>query len=516
MSALLQVIVLIGCFTYILCGRVLLLSHQYGSHLILSHAIAEQLPKKGHDVYTVLGTNVKEPPVIKANGYKVLRFHRPDNDPLLDMDGIVAKQVVALFKGEMDATGPSLFSYRECELIMDDKKFIQQVKDLKFDIAVVDHFVVSYCLPILPYSLGIPYVMVSAAIEEFIMRTPQPASFIPNVIMENSEHMNFIDRFKTLIVNSVMAIPAIQPFVAMRNTTLLKKYVNNPQIQQWTDLPRHASLFFICVGSVAESPAPLMPNIINVEGLTAKPAGPLNPEFEALVSTAAHGIVVVSFGSGVRNLPQEVLHKMLDAFGQRKELFFWRIQLAKEIGFIVPKNVLVFKWLPQNDLLGHEKIRLFITHSGNNGRYESIYHGVPMIAFPIFGDQPHNAHMIAKKGYGIAMKLQRFSVAELVENMGKILDSTKYHDQIRTASKILKSRPGGSETAAFWMEHVMEFGDSHLRNDAAISMPYYQFVMWDIYGFFMAIFILIILIVIRIMKYIITLFTGVSTKEKHE
>ncbi len=259
-----------------------------------------------------------------------------------------------------------------------------------------------------------------------------------------------------------------------------------------------------------------MPNVINVEGLTAKPAGPLNKEFEVLVSSAVHGIVVVSFGSGVRNLPQEVLQKMLDAFGQRKELFMWRIQINKELGFIVPTNVLVYKWLPQNDLLGHQKIRLFITHSGNNGRYEAIYHGVPMIAFPIFGDQPHNAVMIAAKGYGIAMHLPTFSVAELVENMGKILDSAHYHNSIGKASKILKSKPSGSETAVFWIDHIMEFGGAHYRNDAAFSMSYYQFAMWDIYGFIMAIILCMIMVLTYILKYIITLCFSNSHKEKHE
>ncbi len=512
MSSLLQLCVLIGLFTEIFCGRILLLSHQYGSHMMVCHALAEKLPKMGHEVYTVLGTDVKEPSAVKEHGYKVIRFYRP----YFNIDALIAKQVSALFGGEMDFLSGSSFAFRECQLLMEDKQFIRKVKELKFDLVVVDYFLLAHCLYMVPYSLGIPFVVVSPAIEENTMRTPQPASFVPNIIMETSEHMTFVQRLKTFLMDSVLALPSISPLVMMQNTTMLKKYVKDPHIQHWTDLARQASLFFTCTGPVAELPTPLMPNVINVEGLTAKPAGPLNKEFEALVSSATHGIVVVSFGSGVRNLPQEVLQKMLDAFGQRKELFMWRMQLNEELGFIVPTNVLVYKWLPQNDLLGHEKVRLFITHSGNNGRYESIYHGVPMIAFPLFGDQPHNAAMIAIKGYGIAMHLPTFSVAELVENMGQILDTSHYHDCIGKASKILKSKPSGSETAAFWMEHIMKFGGAHLRNDAAFSMAYYQFAMWDIYGFIMAIILCMIMVLTYIVKYIMTLCIASSHKEKHE
>ena len=36
-------------------------------------------------------------------------------------------------------------------------------------------------------------------------------------------------------------------------------------------------------------------------------------------------------------------------------------------------------WVSQNDLLGNEKIKIFITHGGLNGILESIYHTKPMI-----------------------------------------------------------------------------------------------------------------------------------------
>ncbi len=44
----------------------------------------------------------------------------------------------------------------------------------------------------------------------------------------------------------------------------------------------------------------------------------------------------------------------------------------------VGPNVKTFDWLPQNDLLGHPKIKAFVSHMGANGGYEAAYHGVPI------------------------------------------------------------------------------------------------------------------------------------------
>ena len=47
--------------------------------------------------------------------------------------------------------------------------------------------------------------------------------------------------------------------------------------------------------------------------------------------------------------------------------------------------------MPQNDLLGHERMRAFLTHGGGNSMYESAYHGVPLIGMAApWGDHLDN------------------------------------------------------------------------------------------------------------------------------
>ncbi|KAF4359223.1 hypothetical protein F8388_005332 [Cannabis sativa] len=60
-----------------------------------------------------------------------------------------------------------------------------------------------------------------------------------------------------------------------------------------------------------------------------------------------------------------------------------------EMGFVVP-------WCDQMRVLCHSSIGGFWTHCGWNSTMEAIYGGVPMLTFPIGGDQFHNSKQIVE------------------------------------------------------------------------------------------------------------------------
>ena len=57
----------------------------------------------------------------------------------------------------------------------------------------------------------------------------------------------------------------------------------------------------------------------------------------------------------------------------------------------LPPHVRTIKWAPQNDVLAHPSTKTFVTHGGANSIYEAAYHGTPVVALPIFAEQPQNA-----------------------------------------------------------------------------------------------------------------------------
>ena len=91
----------------------------------------------------------------------------------------------------------------------------------------------------------------------------------------------------------------------------------------------------------------------------------------------------------------------------------------------VSDNVKLLSWLPQNDILGHPKTRLFIAHAGMNGMLESTYHGVPMICSPFFGDQFDNARIAKQAGFGEVVDLDTTSAEDFVSLIHKVLNQPR-------------------------------------------------------------------------------------------
>lgn len=132
-------------------------------------------------------------------------------------------------------------------------------------------------------------------------------------------------------------------------------------------------------------------------------------------SSGDYGFVLMSLGTLVQGLPLEITSEIAAAFAQIPQKVIWR-HTGKS-----PKNLsnntFLMKWLPQNDLLGHPKIKAFVGHGGTNGIYESIYHGVPMIGIPLLFDQFENVLRMEVRGAAKvvhATELRRWKFLEVL------------------------------------------------------------------------------------------------------
>lgn len=71
--------------------------------------------------------------------------------------------------------------------------------------------------------------------------------------------------------------------------------------------------------------------------------------------------------------------------------------------------------------LGHKNLKLFITHGGLQSLQETIYNGVPVIVFPLFGDGFTNANKAARMGYGLKLDTNNLSKEKFKQDVEEVI-----------------------------------------------------------------------------------------------
>jgi len=176
---------------------------------------------------------------------------------------------------------------------------------------------------------------------------------------------------------------------------------------------------------------------------------------------------------------------------------------------------LLTTWVAQQDILGHPKIRLFISHGGLLGTQEALFHAVPTIVIPLFADQDYNADRIESRGRGLSLDIRDMRTPEKLQNAIKeILNNGSYADATRKWSKLFRTRPQPPlETAMWWVDYVMRHKTGKHLHPIGMSRTWYERRMLHIWGFLLScLFLGVSIIVFVIVKCNTILF---SDESKH-
>lgn len=75
--------------------------------------------------------------------------------------------------------------------------------------------------------------------------------------------------------------------------------------------------------------------------------------------------------------------------------------------------------------IGHPNTRLFVTHGGQNGLNEAVYHGVPIVALPVFADQGDNARRAVDHGFGVSLDKDNITEDVVYAAITSVLNDTR-------------------------------------------------------------------------------------------
>ncbi|KAF5287369.1 hypothetical protein FQA39_LY15972 [Lamprigera yunnana] len=243
-----------------------------------------------------------------------------------------------------------------------------------------------------------------------------------------------------------------------------------------TDTLKNISLVFSNSDPIFHKPRPLMPNVIQIGGKVNRlPPKPLPKEVESKLNSSTNGFIYFSLGSNVKSkdLTEETRATLMETFAELPYTVLWKFEAENLPN--KPKNVLTQKWLPQEIVLNHPNIKLFITQGGLQSTEEAIYARVPIVVLPFFGDQEFNAKTIQSRGFGLMVNYRTLKKEEFKEAILEVINNPTYKDKVTEFADVAEDQPmGGLEKAIWWTEYVLRHkGAKHLRSPI-INVPTYR------------------------------------------
>ncbi|CAH1709462.1 unnamed protein product [Aphis gossypii] len=382
----------------------------------------------------------------------------------------------------------SIFKDRRMREIFDSKSRI-------FDVVVAEALwldCVSYAANVLqiPIIYVIPSPIVTHWERSYFGHFPNPAA-VSNVMFWRSVPKTFADR----LANTLHTVYG--SWWLWREGRRHRQ--NKPLPSDAVDLVK-PSLTFFNTHFITEPPRPLSPDTVQIGGIHLAPPEPIPRDILEFIDDAPHGVIYFTLGSVVlmSSLPENVVSVFRECFSQIPQKVLWKYEGDMKDK---PKNVMTRKWFPQRDILLHPNMKLFISHGGISGVYETVDAGVPVLGISIFYDQPRNIDNLVNAGMAISIDIHSITKDKLLNAILQIVNDEKYQKKAKIASERFKDRPmSPADSVVYWTEYVLRHnGAPHLKSHA-LNLTWYQYFLVDVIITFLSIAFIVLFIICYLLK----------------
>ena len=504
-------------------GRILIwpLSMVYSSRIHVVCKMGEILNTHGHQV-TLLVADVYKANV-KYNVHNIMTY------------SFTKERTFEANEGELDSIvyGPlNEFNWArlklkvagyDCDALLGNTELIQTLKDAKFDVLITDS-VNDPCYTALAEILDLPLILYSnlGFNRNPWVFSPLQLGSAPNVYVHiGPRPPTFYKRLMELIDVWLTYSFHMQWYMIPMVHEISKQYNYNVSAPTTEVTCSRISLLFINTLFPIDFPKAHKPHVKFIGGFYIEKPKSLSTNLERFVAGSGnHGTIIVSFGTiHVKMIQEFAINVLVDVFSHLKERVVWGDTIRNISG--LSSNVLHKSWIPQNDLLGNFKTKLFITHCGQSATQETILHGVPVIALPVACDQQRNAERLCEQlGMGIILDVHRLTSKKLEAAILEVINNPQYKKNARHASGLMKDLPmAPKDVLTYWVDYVIKYnGAKHLTQEYidTCNMSIFRYFQLDVIGLITCTLLAMVAVCVLIFKMLVQLLLYNTRKHKHE
>ncbi|KAK3872032.1 hypothetical protein Pcinc_022865 [Petrolisthes cinctipes] len=449
------------------------------SHKNFIMSVAQHLAQRNHSVTYLTTLDSKKKKKNNNNNNEVKEVYVPFDLTIPNLFNTSVGEKISL---TMD------YIHKTCFTGLESHQF-QSLKKEKFDLYILSSVFTDCYLPHI-YTQGVPHIYVSPNVIQGttseLASTPFFTSLSGSILLDlDGFPLSFTDRLKSVLHDQVALF--IYRFALSRLEAECKAKKLCPEdVPSLAEMRTHGSLFIVNSVLTLESPAlPYTPTVVHAGGIHCRPSQPLPKSLEEWVAGSGQaGFIYFSLGSLVKpaDMPEKYRSVLVEVFGSLQQRVLWKWH--QDTMEALPPNVRLSKWLPQQDILGHPQLRLFITHGGLLSLQEATYHGVPVLGFPVNIDQKHNLNQAQREGWGRLITWENLTFDHLHSTILEMIDDTSIQDVTKRRLSVMRDQPvPPGDWATYWVEYVIRHqGADHLRCPAT-RMPWYELYNVDVWVF---------------------------------
>lgn len=173
-------------------------------------------------------------------------------------------------------------------------------------------------------------------------------SIQPVTAITMPHRMNFFQRLENVLERIRLA--RLKPLLFQYDDDLLQKYF--PNVPPLEEISKNTSLVLVNTHSSTEVVQPVVPNVVNIGGFHVKEPKKLPRDLQQIMDNAKEGVIYFSFGTlvSLETMPEETQEAIFQVLAKRKETVLWKFDGHLPLK---AKNVIIRKWLPQQEILGN-------------------------------------------------------------------------------------------------------------------------------------------------------------------
>ncbi|KAL3267222.1 hypothetical protein HHI36_011357 [Cryptolaemus montrouzieri] len=471
------------------------------SHQVVYQPIWKELSLRGHDVTVITPNPLHDPKLTNlteidvSSSYKI--FREANEAELLFKKSMLGE--VKRFSMLYEKLNHHQFSNPEVQALIRNK-------NQTFDLLLVEYLYPSmYALKDVfdcPM-IGITSLGLTAYGNEIIGNPKNPA-FDPDNTFTVSSNLSFMERLSSAAFDIFTRISS-KYILLKKLDKLLPQYIGQ-EIRPLHEICMEFSLVIVNSNLALRNAKPTVPNLIDISGIHLQKPRPLPEDLRCFLNSSNEGVIYTSLGSNMKSalLPQYKLDAIMEVFSQLPYKVLWKFE--KEDLPNKPANVEIRKWLPQQDVLSHPNVKLFISQAGLQSIDEALLGKVPMLLVPFFADQHFNAHHMVEKGAALSLDYHTATKEEFKNSILELMNNPKYQNHVDELSSIASDQMVPAlEKAVWWIEYVLRHDGAKHLSYSGKHIPFYQFYMLDLLAVFITSVVLFIYISVFTIKRIFQL-----------